>query len=330
MTKAETTVLVTGGAGYIGSHAVLALREAGFSVVVLDNLSTGYADAVPYDVPLVEADVGDAGLLTDVLQRHRINAVMHFAASIVVPDSVAMPLDYYRNNVVNSHTLIAACVATNVRHFVLSSTAAVYGNPDRPDVDEDTIPQPINPYGASKLMAERMLADVALAHDLRHVTLRYFNVAGADPAGRIGQRNPAATHLIKLACLTALGRRPHCRIFGEDFPTPDGTGVRDYVHVTDLADAHVLALRYLLAGGPSLVANCGYGHGYSVREVLRAVETAYGAALPVESAPRRPGDPAALVAAAGRVRTVLGWQPRFDDLDAIVRTALDWERRLQP
>jgi len=326
MIRKTGPVLVTGGAGYIGSHAVLALREAGYGVVVVDDLSTGRRDAVPDDVPLVEGNAGDPYLLKRTFDAFGVIAVLHFAGSIVVPDSVERPLDYYRNNTLNSHALIGACIAAGIRHFIFSSTAAVYGMPDALPVGEDAPTAPINPYGTSKLMTEWMLRDAAHAHDLRYVALRYFNVAGADPLGRAGQSTPAATHLIKVACEAALGRRPVVRIFGEDYPTEDGTGVRDYIHVTDLAEAHVLALEYLLAGGASQVLNCGYGHGYSVRAVLRAVEAAAGAPLPVESSPRRAGDPPALIAGAARIRAVLNWQPRLDDLDAIVASALAWER----
>ena len=322
------TVLVTGGAGYIGSHAVLALRDAGHGVVVIDNLSTGVREAVPEDVPLVVGDLADRDLVADTITGHGVNAVMHFAGSIVVPDSVADPLGYYRNNTINSHGLIEACVRLGVHRFIFSSTAAVYGLAEELPVREETPVAPINPYGSSKLMTEWMLRDTAHAHDFRYVALRYFNVAGGDPAGRTGQSTPAATHLIKVACQTALGQRPELLIFGDDYPTADGTGVRDYIHVSDLAEAHVLALRHLEGQGDSLVMNCGYGHGYSVREVVRAVEAAAGVRLPVRIVPRRAGDPPALYAATDRIRRVLGWQPRHDDLDTIVRTALAWERRL--
>ncbi len=323
-------VLVTGGAGYIGSHAVLALRDAGIAAVVIDNLSTGRAAAVPRDVPLVVGDIGDTALLESTIAQHRVGAVMHFAGSIVVPESVEKPLLYYRNNTVNSHGLIDTCIRTGVRYFIFSSTAAVYGIPETLPVREDSPLAPINPYGTSKLMTEWMLRDAGEAHasSFSYIALRYFNVAGADPAGRTGQSTPAATHLIKVACQAALGQRQKISIFGEDYPTPDGTGIRDYIHVSDLAEAHVLALNHLRGGGASDVMNCGYGHGYSVREVLRSVEAASGAPLPIEVAPRRPGDGPALVAGADRIRAVLGWRPRYDDLDEIVRTALAWERGL--
>ena len=322
-----TRVLVTGGAGYIGSHAVLALLDAGIGVVVLDDLSTGVRGAVPPGVPFVRGSTGDAALLAELFRRHPVSAVLHFAASLVVPESVVRPLDYWRNNVANTLALAQGCVEAGVRRFVFSSTAAVYGARPSPLVDEDTPCAPINPYGASKLAAERALADAAAAHGLSVVALRYFNVAGADPAGRAGQRRPGATHLIKVACEAALGRRPEVAVFGTDYPTPDGTGVRDYIHVTDLARAHVEALRHLMMGGGSLTLNCGYGRGHSVLEVLRAVERASGRRVPTRFAPRRAGDPPALIAHADRVREALGWRPAFDDLDRIVASALTWEGR---
>ena len=325
----QSTVLVTGGAGYIGSHVVWALLEAGHRVVVLDNLSTGVREQVAPDALFVEGNVGDAALLDKLMPDHGIQAVMHFAGSIVVPESVEKPLLYYRNNTLNSHGLIDACVRHGIGSFIFSSTAAVYGMPDQLPVFEDAPTQPINPYGSSKLMTEWMLRDAVHAHALRYVALRYFNVAGADPAGRTGQSTPQATHLIKVACEAALGARPEIFIFGEDYDTPDGTGIRDYIHVTDLADAHVLALGHLLGGGDSAVLNCGYGHGYSVREVLRAVEAVAGAPLPIRVGPRRAGDPAVLIAGAQRVRDLLAWTPRHDHLPTIVNTALDWEKRRQ-
>lgn len=321
-------VLVTGGAGYVGSHVALALCEAGVPVVVLDDLSTGRRDCVPAGAAFVAGDVGDAALLESLLHRHAITAVMHFAGSIVVPESVTRPLDYYRNNTANALTLIRACVGAGVGRFIFSSTAAVYGMPETLPIDEDTPARPINPYGLSKLMTELMLRDAAAAHDLRYVALRYFNVAGADPAGRSGQCTPVATHLIKIACQAATGQRPGLSLYGDDYPTPDGTCIRDYVHVADLADAHVAALRHLAAGGPSRVFNCGYGRGYSVREVLDAVQRVTGRRLAVTVAPRRAGDPPALVANADRIVRELGWTPRRADLDGIVATAFAWEERL--
>ena len=324
----EQRVLVTGGAGYIGSHAVLALREAGCEVVVIDDLSTGSAAAVPDDVPLVEGDAGDMATVGDVLGRHRIDAVMHFAGSILVPESVANPLKYYRNNTGVSRNLIEASVAAGVKAFVFSSTAAVYGIPDEIPVAEDGPTKPINPYGWSKLMTEQVLRDVGRADGLGHAILRYFNVAGADPAGRTGQSTPNATHLIKVAAELVTGKRAGIEIFGEDYPTPDGTCVRDYIHVTDLADAHVRALQHLISGGDNLLLNCGYGRGYSVREVLDAVAAESGSELAIRSAPRRAGDPPALVSDNRRIRETLAWSPRFDELAAIVRSALAWERKL--
>jgi len=324
----RTTILVTGGAGYIGSHAVLALRAAGRVPVVLDDLSTGNRALVPDDVPFVQGSVGDSALLAEVIERHAVSAVMHFAGSIVVPESVTQPLAYYRNNTVNSHALIEACVRGGVERFIFSSTAAVYGMPETLPINESTPTRPINPYGTSKLMTEWMLRDTAAAHNLRYVALRYFNVAGADPEGRSGQSSPVATHLIKIAGQAAVGRRDSIQMFGDDYDTPDGTCVRDYIHVSDLAEAHVLALRHLEGGGGSLTLNCGYGRGYSVREVLDTVARVAGKPLPVRTAPRRAGDPPALVAAAARITETLGWQPRHADLETIVRHALAWEKRL--
>ncbi len=326
--SSEPVVLVTGGAGYIGSHAVLALRDAGIRTVVLDDLSTGFRAAVAEGATLVEGDLGDAAVLDEVLSSFGINAVMHFAGSIIVSESVTRPLDYYRNNTLNSLTLIDACVRAGVKRFIFSSTAAVYGEPEAVPIPEDAPQRPINPYGASKQMTERMLRDAAAAHGLDVAVLRYFNVAGADPAGRSGQSTRAATHLIKIACQTALGQRPRMSVYGQDYPTPDGTCIRDYIHVSDLAFAHVLALKHLCAGGKGLTLKCGYGRGFSVREVLQAVEAAIGRPLPVDMAPRRPGDPAALVAEAARIREVLGWQPAHDSLETIIDTALAWERKI--
>lgn len=327
MTKPQA-VLVSGGAGYIGSHVVLALCEAGIPAIVLDDLSTGVRQAVPSEVTFVQGDVGDAALLARVFEQYRVDAVMHFAGSIVVPESVRDPLAYYRNNTLNSHTLIESCVAHGVDRFVFSSTAAVYGIPAAVPVTEAAEARPINPYGVSKLMTEWMLRDTAAAHPLRYVVLRYFNVAGADPAGRVGQSTPAATHLLKVACELAVGKRTELQVFGTDYPTPDGTCVRDYIHVSDLAAAHVLALHHLATGADSLTLNCGYGRGSSVTEVLDAVERICGHKLNTRAAPRRAGDPPALVAAADTLRRTLGWVPRHDDLDIIVETALAWERHL--
>jgi len=322
-------ILVTGGAGYIGSQMVHELVEAGESVVVLDNLSTGHRWAVAAGVPLVVGESGDQPLVTRLIREHGIEAIVHFAASIVVPDSVRDPLGYYRNNTVNSRALIECAVKTGVRHFIFSSTAAVYGNPAAIPVTEDAPTEPISPYGWSKLMTEIMLRDASRAHGLTHAILRYFNVAGADPQARTGQASPAATHLIKVAAEAALGLRGKLDVFGTDYPTPDGTCIRDYIHVCDLVRAHSDALRHLRAGGPSLIANCGYGHGFSVLEVVETVKRIAGVDFKVDTAPRREGDPARIVAASDRARATLGWQPRFDDLDTIVGHALAWERELQ-
>jgi UDP-glucose 4-epimerase len=323
-------ILVTGGAGYIGSHMVHALVDAGERVVVLDNLSTGFRAALPEGVPLVVGDTGDEALLASLLKAHRIEAIIHFAASIVVPDSVRDPLGYYRNNTANSRTLLAAAVGAGVKHFIFSSTAAVYGNPAQVPVDEDAPTLPMSPYGTSKLMTEMMLRDAAAAHDMRYVVLRYFNVAGADPLGRTGQSTPGATHLIKVAVQTALGLRPRIDVYGTDYPTHDGTCIRDYIHVSDLARAHSAALAHLRGGGESLTLNCGYGRGYSVLEVLEAVKRISGVDFAVSYAPRRPGDPSSIVADGRRLRARFGWNPAFEDLDTIVTHALGWERRLQP
>jgi UDP-glucose 4-epimerase len=318
-------ILVTGGAGYIGSHVVLELRARGLPVVVLDDLSAGRREVVPEGVELVAGDLGDAALLARLLDRHPIDAVIHLAASTKVGESVARPLAYYRNNVAASLGLLEACVAHGVKHFVLSSTAAVYGSPERMPVDEEAPCCPVSPYGHSKLMVERMLQDVGAAHGLGHVILRYFNVAGADPAGRAGQTTPEATHLIKVACEVVLGARPALALFGEDYPTPDGTCVRDYIHVSDLAQAHALALEHLRAGGASRTFNCGSGRGYSVREVIEAVSRVNGRKLAVERAPRRPGDAVAIVADTSRIERELGWRPERD-LEQMVQDALAFER----
>ncbi|GAA4247930.1 UDP-glucose 4-epimerase GalE [Azospirillum formosense] len=324
----SSRVLVTGGAGYIGSHVLHALADAGIPAVTIDNLSTGRRQAVPASVPLVEGDVGSPALLDEVIREHGVDAVMHFAGSIVVPESVEKPLAYYRNNTVSSLTLLDACVRHGIDKLVFSSTAAVYGAPERVPIDEDAPTAPINPYGASKLMTEQMLRDAGAAHGLRSVILRYFNVAGADPAGRTGQATPVATHLIKVACQALLGQRPALSVFGTDYPTPDGTCIRDYIHVSDLADAHVLALLHLRRGGDSLILNCGYGRGASVREVVRTLESVSGETVPATLGPRRAGDPPQLVSAAARIRERLGWVPKHDSLEEIVRSALSWERRL--
>jgi UDP-glucose 4-epimerase len=322
-----TSILVTGGAGYIGSHVVRQLIERGESVAVLDNLSTGYRSAV-LGAPLVLGDTGDTERVAQVLAEHRVDSVLHFAAHTVVPESVSEPLKYYGNNTCATRNLLDCCRAAGVRSFVFSSTAAVYGIPADGLAREDSPTEPINPYGRSKLMSEWMLRDLAAASSLRYVSLRYFNVAGSDPGCRIGHTSPEATLLVKVACQQAVGVRPNVSIFGTDYPTKDGTGVRDYIHVEDLAHAHLKALDYLERGGDSTTLNCGYGHGYSVREVLAMVERVHGAPLEIREGPRRPGDPPSLVAHASRVREVLGWSPRYDDLELIVRTQLEWEQRL--
>ena len=322
------TVLVTGGAGYIGSHMVYELADAGERVVVLDNLSTGFDWAVAKGVPLVVGETGDQALVARLIREHGVDAIIHFAASIVVPDSVRDPLGYYRNNTMNSRALIECAVKGGVRHFIFSSTAAVYGNPAEIPVREDSATLPISPYGWSKLMTEIMLRDAGSAHGLQHVILRYFNVAGADPKGRTGQSTTAATHLIKVAVEAVLGLRPKLDVFGDDYPTPDGTCIRDYIHVSDLARAHADALRYLRSGAPSLTLNCGYGHGFSVLEVIEAVKRVSGMDFKVDIVSRRPGDPAQIVAHSERARSKLDWQPRHDDLSTIVRDALNWEREL--
>ena len=327
MTKVP--VLVTGGAGYIGSHAVLALRDAGWDVSVIDNLSTGFAFAVPDDVPLYEGDIADAALLARIFAERGIGAIMHFAGSIVVPESVADPLGYYENNTVKSRALIAAAVAGGVRHILFSSTAATYGTPDTSPVREEAPKQPINPYGWSKLMTEQMLADAAAAHPFNYGALRYFNVAGADPEGRSGQSTAGATHLIKVACEAATGKREAVSVFGTDYATPDGTGVRDYIHVSDLAAAHVLALEALIAEPErSFTMNCGYGRGFSVLEVLDAVDRVTNMRIERRMEARRAGDPGELVSDPSRIRATLPWEPRFADLDTIIIHALNWERKL--
>jgi UDP-glucose 4-epimerase len=323
------TVLITGGAGYIGSHMVHALADVGESVVVLDDLSTGFRSAVPPSVPLCVGDAGDQHLVASVIGDHKVDAIIHFAGSIVVPDSLRDPLGYYRNNTVNTRALIESAVKGGVKHFIFSSTAAVYGNPAVLPVREDAPTRPMSPYGTSKLMSEIMLHDVAVAHDLRYVILRYFNVAGADPKQRTGQSTPAATHLIKVSVETALGLRPKLEVYGTDYPTPDGTCIRDYIHVSDLARAHSAALTHLRGGGANMTFNCGYGHGYSVLEVISAIERVTGRKLPVQMVGRRAGDPVSLVADVSRIRSHLDWSPQFEDLDTIVSHALAWEQVLQ-
>lgn len=318
-------ILVTGGAGYIGSHVVRQLGEAGERVVTLDNLCTGFREAVTHG-ELIVGDTGDRDLVARVLAEHDVDTIMHFAAHTIVPESVADPLKYYRNNTCATRNVLQCAAEAGVKHIVFSSTAAVYGLPPGGIAREDSPTDPINPYGTSKLMSEWMLRDLAAAGGPTYVALRYFNVAGSDPEGRIGQSTPNATLLVKVACEVVVGRRAALTIFGTDYDTPDGTGVRDYIHVEDLATAHLDALQWLRNGGESQVLNCGYGHGYSVREVVQAIERVTGQPLPVNEAARRAGDPPTLVADANRIRELLGWVPRFDDLDQIVATSLHWER----
>jgi UDP-glucose 4-epimerase len=321
-------ILVTGGAGYIGSHMVLELLDAGEKVVVLDDLSTGFASAVPDGATFIRGDAGDPALVLRLIAEHAINAIVHFAAKIVVSESVSDPLGYYLGNTVKSRNLIEAAVRGGIRHIIFSSTAAVYGNPRTNPVGEDALLDPLSPYGRSKLMTEWMLEDAGRAHDLRHISLRYFNVAGADPQGRAGQSTARASHLIKAAVQAALGERPHLEVFGTDYPTKDGSCLRDYIQVTDLARAHLAALAHLRDGGESLTLNCGYGTGFSVLEVVEMVKRVSDRDFEVRLGPRRRGDPAAIIAKAGRIRAELGWIPRHDDLREIVSQALAWERKL--
>ncbi len=323
----KKAILVTGGAGYIGSHVVKQLGEAGEKIVILDNLSTGFEDAVLYG-ELVIGDTGDQQLVSQLLKEHNVGSVMHFAAHTIVPESVSNPLKYYGNNTCNSRSLLECCSNAGVEHFIFSSTAAVYGIPEVDQVTEETPTSPINAYGGSKLMTEQMLKDLSFATDLRHVALRYFNVAGSDPGGRIGQSTKEATLLIKVACEAALGKRDKICIFGTDYPTPDGTGIRDYIHVEDLAGAHLAALEYLRKGGDSTTLNCGYGHGYSVREVLDSVARVNGAPLNIVEEPRRAGDPPQLIAKVDRIHVKFDWDVKCDDLDFIVKTSLEWEKTL--
>lgn len=322
------TVLVSGGAGYIGSHLCWLLADQGEEFVVVDNLSTGREFAVPPQGELIVGDVGDMELIAKVIKQHNVDAVVHFAGSIVVPESVSDPLKYYKNNTANSRNLIEACVENGVKHFIFSSTATVYGEPKKNPVTEDFPFAPFNPYGTSKVMTEMMLKDVAFAHDFDYVALRYFNVAGADPKKRTGQSTPNATHLLKIANQVALGQREYLEIFGEDYDTPDGTGVRDYIHVSDLAEAHWSALQYLRSGGEAIALNCGYGKGFSVREVIETLEEVIGRKLPVKTGPRRPGDIGSIIADNTKIKSLLGWEPKYDDLKGIVESALRWEEAL--
>jgi UDP-glucose 4-epimerase len=325
----KVPVLVTGGAGYIGSHAVLALLDAGWPVAVIDDLSNGTREVVPDGVPFYEGNIADPELVERIFGEQHIQAIMHFAGSIVVPESVEKPLQYYANNTLASHALISAAVAAGVKHILFSSTAATYGVPERVPIDEDDSKEPINPYGASKLMTERMLADASAAHPFNYGALRYFNVAGADPSGRTGQIGKGATHLIKVAAEAAVGKRDHIEVYGTDYPTPDGTCIRDYIHVSDLADAHVAALEWLVEHPrENLVMNCGYGRGLSVLEVLDAVDRHTNRPVTRVMAERRAGDPPELVAANARLLATLDWRPQYADIDRIVRDALAWERKL--
>jgi len=320
-------ILVTGGAGYIGSHVVKQLGAMGERLVILDNLSTGFQDSVLHG-DFVEGDTGDTELVSRILREHGVDSVIHFAAHTIVPESVENPLKYYGNNTCKTRNLLQCCQEAGVKHFIFSSTAAAYGIPEGTTCSEETPTSPINPYGTSKLMSEMMLRDLSAASDLRHVILRYFNVAGSDPEGKIGQSTKNATLLIKVAAEVAVGKREKLCVFGTDYPTPDGTGVRDYIHVSDLADAHIQALDYLRKGGESTLLNCGYGHGYSVRQVIDAVNKVHGSPIAVQENPRRAGDPPALVAAVDKIHRTLNWTPQYDDLEFIVKTSLDWEMKL--
>lgn len=322
------SILVTGGAGYIGSHAILGFQAAGYTPVVIDNLTTGRRQAVPKQVKFIEGNSGDQDLVQSVIEENAIEAVIHFAGSIVAPESVVNPLKYYFNNTCVSRSLIEACVKTGVRHFIYSSTALVYGLENEMPLREESLIAPANPYGTSKLVTEWILRDAASSHEFNYAALRYFNVAGADPDGRAGQSTSEATHLIKVGCQAAIGIRDHLELFGEDYDTPDGTCIRDYVHVTDLVDAHVRALDYLKNSRENLTLNCGYGRGFSVREVLKVIENHIGRPLDIRPGPRRPGDPPRLVSDSSKLCQKLGWRPRYDNLEIIVRTALEWERGL--
>jgi UDP-glucose 4-epimerase len=322
------TVLVTGGAGYIGSHTVLALVEAGENVVVVDNLSTGFSGFLPEGIPLFIGDAGDENLVEGVIAQHDVKSIIHFAGSVVVPDSMRDPLAYYRNNTMTTRSLLNAAVKCGVSRFIFSSTAAVYGNPDQVPVPEHAPTRPLSPYGSSKLMTEIMLHDTASAHDMNYVVLRYFNVAGADPKARIGLATVGATHLLKIAVEVATGQRAKIDVFGTDYPTPDGSCIRDFIHVSDLAQAHRTALSYLRGGGISATLNCGYGRGYSVLETIEAVRRVSGRNFAVQYAPRRPGDIMAMVADTSRIRGLLDWTPQYDDLETIAAHALNWEEKL--
>ncbi|MBX9711731.1 MAG: UDP-glucose 4-epimerase GalE [Xanthobacteraceae bacterium] len=322
------TVLVTGGAGYIGSHTVLALAQAGESVVVIDNLSTGFSSALPEGVPLFIGDAGDENLVEGVIAAHNVTSIIHFAGSVVVPDSMRDPLAYYRNNTMTTRNLLNAAVKCHINKFIFSSTAAVYGNPEQMPVSETAPTRPLSPYGFSKLMSEIMLHDVATAYGMSYVVLRYFNVAGADPQARIGLQTVGATHLLKIAVEAATGQRAKIDVFGTDYPTPDGSCIRDFIHVSDLAQAHLSALEYLKQGGASVTLNCGYGRGYSVLETIEAVRRASGRNFVVQIAPRRPGDIVTMIADTTRIGATLDWKPQYDNLGTIAAHALAWEEKL--
>ncbi|HEY9134224.1 MAG TPA: UDP-glucose 4-epimerase GalE [Pseudomonadales bacterium] len=324
---AVNSILVTGGAGYIGSHVVRQLGERGENLVILDDISSGVPEAVLYG-ELIEGNTGDQALVSEILKKYQVESVLHFAAHTIVPESVENPLKYYQNNTANTRNLLECCQLAGVKHFIFSSTAAVYGNLEGGVATEDTPTKPINPYGSSKLMSEWMLKDLSAASNLRHVTLRYFNVAGSEPEGRIGQNTPNATLLIKVAAEVAVGKRPEIFVYGTDYDTPDGTGVRDYIHVEDLASAHLKALDYLRQGGQSRTFNCGYGHGFSVREVLDAVQRVNNKPINIVEKPRRAGDPPSLVANSTAIQNELQWQPQYDNLDTIVSTSINWEKKL--
>ena len=322
------TILVTGGAGYIGSHMVLELIKHNEDLVVLDDLSTGFPALVPKNVTFIKGDIGNSPLVSNIIKDYGINAVIHFAGSIIVPESITNPLEYYLNNTVKSRSLIADAINHGIKHFIFSSTAAVYGIPETNPIPETAPFQPISPYGSSKMMTEMMLKDSALAYDFSYVALRYFNVAGADPEGRSGQSGPKATHLIKVASQAVTGKRPKIQMFGTDYPTPDGTCIRDYIHVSDLAKAHKLALDYLRNGGESKVMNCGYGRGYSVAEVVEMVKAVSNIDFEAEKVGRRPGDPPELVAKVGTIKDTLNWVPDYNNLELIIRDAVNWEKKL--
>jgi len=322
------TVLVTGGAGYIGTHMVQALVQAGEGVVVIDNLSTGFSALLPQGVPLFIGDAADENLVEGVIAAHEVKSIIHLAGSVVVPDSMRDPLAYYRNNTMTTRSLLNAAVKSGVNRFIFSSTAAVYGNPDQVPVAEDAPTRPLSPYGSSKLMTEIMLHDTASAHGMNYVVLRYFNVAGADPLARMGLSTVGATHLLKIAVEAATGQRAKIEVLGTDYPTPDGSCIRDFIHVSDLAQAHRAALSYLRGGGASLTLNCGYGHGYSVLETIEAVRRVSGRNFAVQHGPRRPGDIVTMIADTARIRSTLDWTPQYDDLETIARHALAWEEKL--